>query len=796
MSSRLVDLLIDGRPVKASLGYTLMQTCSQIGVDVPRFCYHDKLLIAGNCRICLVEVAGSKKLVASCAVHVSNNMCVYTNTIRVRVARQNVLEFLLANHPLDCPICDQGGECDLQDITSVFGADRGRFYEFEKRAVLNKDFGPLIRTSMNRCIHCTRCVRFLTVSSGAAMLGMLGRGSASEISSYVNQFIYDELSGNITDLCPVGALTSKPYSFKARPWELTSIESLDIFDSLNSNLLLDVVANKISRVLPYSNELLNECWITNKARYAYDALFMQRLTACLFKVPAYIILRTLRNFTPSSPLKTNVKIYGKSHFVKVPLELACDLFILKAFDPSEPSNYFFSYVGGVLDLESTIAGKAFFNLLGVRNCAPACEFSANVVDFSFLYLFNTSLTQLSKLPSFCLLIGANTRFEAPLINLRLSKLVGSSGVSVYRIGGSVSYLNFKTRHLSNNISSFFEICEFKHPFCKNFYLSSFAYRPFILVGQSVFLNGGGFRFANFLFAFLGRLAHILDYSAALPSDCPLTYSGFGFLPLHSGRIHAFEIGLLPSILNLQLGGLNFSKLQISANVLTYSVGVDSLPQLFVSTSLVNNWLVYQGTHGIGLAAKANLVLPTLAYVERTTFYRNLLGLVQKAEMALSYDLGAKSNREIFKAVLDRMFVPAFYQVACFGGFSFLGGVSFNRELLINAELLRETQAVVTKIRFPLPLTYYSDASNQNSYLIIYGMCSLSIRSTTACAASALFTRVLFTAGLGKIFRAPLVSSILNYYGDTTSILILASKTMNLCSNLYLKRNNSFSLLYY
>lgn len=214
---KTINVLIDERPARTMLGYTIMQSCAQIGIDLPKFCYHDKLSIAGNCRICLVEVIGSKKLLASCAVHVVDNMTVYSNSSRVRVARQNVLEFLLANHPLDCPICDQGGECDLQDITSLFGADRGRFYEQEKRAVLNKDFGPLIRTSMNRCIHCTRCVRFVTASSGMAFLGTIGRGLATEISTYVGQFLFDELSGNIADLCPVGALTSKPYSFKVRP---------------------------------------------------------------------------------------------------------------------------------------------------------------------------------------------------------------------------------------------------------------------------------------------------------------------------------------------------------------------------------------------------------------------------------------------------------------------------------------------------------------------------------------------------------------------------------------------------
>lgn len=217
LSNRAISIAIDNKPIISNLGYTIMQSCAKFGIDLPRFCYHEKLPIAGNCRICLVEVLGSKKLLASCAVHISEKIGIYTNTSRVRVARQNVLEFLLANHPLDCPICDQGGECDLQDITAIFGADRGRFYEQNKRSVLNKDFGPLIRTSMNRCIHCTRCVRFLSLSSGAAILGTLGRGFATEIGAYLNRFLDDELSGNITDLCPVGALTSKPYSFRVRP---------------------------------------------------------------------------------------------------------------------------------------------------------------------------------------------------------------------------------------------------------------------------------------------------------------------------------------------------------------------------------------------------------------------------------------------------------------------------------------------------------------------------------------------------------------------------------------------------
>lgn len=254
----MIKVFIDDKPFKISNGFTILQSCALGNVELPRFCYHDKLKIAGNCRICLVEVTGSKKLVASCAAQITEFAKIYTNTIRVRVARQNVLEFLLANHPLDCPICDQGGECDLQDITTTFGADRGRFYESAKRAVLNKNIGPLVRTSMNRCIHCTRCVRFISLISGSPQLGMLNRGSSSEIGGYVDIILDDPLSGNVIDLCPVGALTSKPFAFKARTWELNSVRTIDIFDTMHSTILLDIASNQICRVLPYANAKLNE----------------------------------------------------------------------------------------------------------------------------------------------------------------------------------------------------------------------------------------------------------------------------------------------------------------------------------------------------------------------------------------------------------------------------------------------------------------------------------------------------------------------------------------------------------
>jgi len=265
---------------------TLLQYCSTVGINVPRFCYHEKLSIAGNCRMCLLEEDLGEKLLASCAIEPEEEMQFYTQTYAVKKAREGILEFLLINHPLDCPICDQGGECDLQDQTVVFGSDRGRFYE-NKRAVTDKDFGPLIKTVMNRCIHCTRCVRFLSEVAGFGDLGIIGRGGSMEIGTFVEKYIHSELSGNITDICPVGALTSKPYAFLSRPWELNSIHTIDIFDSLNSSIRIDIRGVNVLRILPRLNNYINEDWITDKIRYSYDAIKLQRLLSPLLKLSTY-----------------------------------------------------------------------------------------------------------------------------------------------------------------------------------------------------------------------------------------------------------------------------------------------------------------------------------------------------------------------------------------------------------------------------------------------------------------------------------------------------------------------------
>jgi len=295
----MLNVYINNKKYEISSGLTLIQTCNKLGFEVPRFCYHEKLSIAGNCRMCLVEISrprgpGKPKPAASCAIPTADQIFLHTNTILVKKARESVLEFLLINHPLDCPICDQGGECDLQDQTIIFGSDHGRFYE-TKRATSDKDCGPLIKTSMTRCIHCTRCVRFGNEIAGVDFLGTTGRGYYTEIAPYINNFVHSEISCNIIDLCPVGALTSKPYAFKARPWELKSFESIDILDSYCSNIRIDLRGLEIMRILPRLNEDINEEWITDKIRYCYDSFNKQRISRPFIKITNKFIKVSWKN---------------------------------------------------------------------------------------------------------------------------------------------------------------------------------------------------------------------------------------------------------------------------------------------------------------------------------------------------------------------------------------------------------------------------------------------------------------------------------------------------------------------
>ena len=331
-------IIINGREIEFEKGMTVLQACELAHVEIPRFCYHEKLSIAGNCRMCLVEMEKSPKPIASCAMPAAEGMVIKTNTEKVEKARKGVMEFLLANHPLDCPVCDQGGECDLQDQSMFYGIDKSRFKE-NKRAVPDKNMGPLIKTQMTRCIHCTRCVRFATEIAGVPELGAIGRGEDMQITTYLEQSVQSELSGNVIDLCPVGALTSKPYVFEARPWELKKTETIDVMDGVGSNIRVDTYGWEVKRILPRLNEDINEEWISDKTRYSCDGLLKQRLD------------------TPY--IKKNNKL------IKCSWDEALDV-IIKKLNETENSNIA-GHMGDLVSLETTLAFKKFFELLGSKN---------------------------------------------------------------------------------------------------------------------------------------------------------------------------------------------------------------------------------------------------------------------------------------------------------------------------------------------------------------------------------------------------------------------------------------------
>lgn len=410
--------------------------------------------------MCLVEVNNSKKLVASCAVPVSENLKIYTNNLRVKKARESVLEFLLANHPLDCPICDQGGECDLQDITVAFGSDRGRFYELEKRAVEDKYCGPLIKTVMTRCIHCTRCVRFISEVSGYPDMGTTGRGTRMEVGTYITKSLMDELSSNIIDLCPVGALTSKPYSFTSRPWELNSVESIDVFDVLCSNIRLSVYGNKIKRILPRINEALNEDWLSNKTRYIYDSFELQRITSPLLNLS---YLSSFFNFSSKGVFWVSVSwkqiLLLSSYFL---------------------NGYSFNVAFGPnLDLETISSFKDSFSSWGFLRIRSYLN------DYSSSYFSAIRVKDLEAFSTFFSL-GVYLRNEVPLLNTRVRKSSNfyMSSFKFFCVGVGVNYFTYPVKLISNNSNSVFKVFNGKHYVSKN--LSKIKGRSVIFYKQLQF----------------------------------------------------------------------------------------------------------------------------------------------------------------------------------------------------------------------------------------------------------------------------------------------------------------------
>ena len=403
----LITIKVNQREVEVNKNLTVMQACEIAGEEIPRFCYHDKLSIAGNCRMCIVEVEKAPKLMSSCTMPLIEGMSIITNSEKVKLGRKGVMEFLLINHPLDCPICDQCGECDLQDQAMYYGFDKSRFSE-NKRAVENKNMGPLVNTIMTRCIHCTRCVRFASEVAGVPEIGMLGRGENAEITTYLEKSITSELSGNVIDLCPVGALTSKPYKFKARPWELKRTDSIDIFDGVGSNIRIDSRAEEILRITPRVNEDINEEWITDKVRFNYDAYYNQRIDKPYIKKDSKLLVS---NWDESLDILKNK---------------------LKKSSP-------FALVGPQTDLETGYAVSKFMSNFGTDRVEVRTDNQTILNDNPFSYIFNTGILNIEE-SDLIILIGVNPKLEAPIINYKILKSY-NRGNDVYNIGDDIN-LNY------------------------------------------------------------------------------------------------------------------------------------------------------------------------------------------------------------------------------------------------------------------------------------------------------------------------------------------------------------------
>ncbi|MCJ1477295.1 NADH dehydrogenase (ubiquinone) 78K chain precursor, 5-prime end [Lambiella insularis] len=605
-----VELTIDGKKVSIEAGSVLIQACEKAGVTIPRYCYHEKLMIAGNCRMCLVEVERAPKPVASCAWPVQPGMVVKTDSPLTHKAREGVMEFLLANHPLDCPICDQGGECDLQDQSMRYGADRGRFHEVGgKRAVEDKNIGPLIKTSMNRCIHCTRCIRFANDVAGAPELGSTGRGNDMQIGTYLERSLDSEMSGNVIDLCPVGALTSKPYAFRARPWELTHSESVDVLDGLGSNIRIDSRGLEVMRILPRLNDDINEEWINDKTRFACDGLKTQRLTTPL--------IRRDSQFEPASWAQALTAI-GNAY---------------QQLSPKE--NEFKVIAGHLIETESLVAMKDLANKLGSDNLAldqpGGSQPLAHGIDVRANYLLNSKIFGVEEADAI-LLIGTNPRHEAANLNARIRKQWLRSDLEIGLVGEPFEG-TFEYEHLGTDAASIKKALS--GPFGKK--LQS-AKRPMIIVGSAAVEHPDSKAIFESIGSFVDK-----NQSNFITSE----WQGYNVLQRVASRAGAYEIGFTtpsPAVAS-------------ATPKMIWLLGADEISESDISKDA---FVVYQGHHGDRGAQLADVILPGAAYTEKSVTYVNTEGRVQMTRAATSLPGAARDDWKIIRAVSEYLGAPLPY----------------------------------------------------------------------------------------------------------------------------------------
>ncbi|KAK4696588.1 NADH dehydrogenase (ubiquinone) Fe-S protein 1, partial [Lecanoromycetidae sp. Uapishka_2] len=605
-----VQLTIDGKQVSIEAGSALIQACEKAGVTIPRYCYHEKLMIAGNCRMCLVEVERAPKPVASCAWPVQPGMVVKTDSALTHKAREGVMEFLLANHPLDCPICDQGGECDLQDQSMRYGADRGRFHEMAgKRAVEDKNIGPLIKTSMNRCIHCTRCIRFANDVAGAPELGSTGRGNDMQIGTYLETALDTEMSGNVIDLCPVGALTSKPYAFRARPWELDHSESVDVHDALGSNIRIDARGMEVMRIIPRLNDDVNEEWINDKTRFACDGLKTQRLTTPL--------IRRDNKFIPASWEQALTEV-GTAYQKLAPKE-----------------NEFKAMAGHLVETETLVAMKDLANKLGSDNLALdqplGSQPPAHGIDLRSSYLFNSKIYGVEEADAI-LLVGTNPRHEAAGLNARIRKQWLRSDLEVGLVGETFES-TFDFDHLGTSVADLKKALSGAWGKA----LQS-AKRPMIIVGSSAVEHPD----AKAIFETVGSF---VDKNAA--NLMTPEWQGYNVLQRAASRPGAYDVGFItPS--------------PIVANTTPKFIWLLGADEISESDIPKGAFVVYQGHHGDKGAQLADVILPGAAYTEKHGTYVNTEGRVQMTRAATSMPGAARDDWKILRAASEYLGAPLPY----------------------------------------------------------------------------------------------------------------------------------------
>ena len=597
-------LTIDGAEIEVAPGTTVFQACEQLGVEIPNFCYHARLSIAGNCRMCLVEMEKSPKPIASCAMPVTEGMVIRTNTAMVRKAREGVMEFLLINHPLDCPICDQGGECDLQDQAMAFGLGRSR-YDEAKRAVKDKYMGPLIKTIMTRCIHCTRCIRFATEIAGTDELGALGRGEHLEITTYVEQALTSELSGNLADICPVGALTHRPYAFAARPWELRNTESVDVHDAVGSNIRVDSRGREVMRVLPRLHEDINEEWISDKTRYAADGLKRARLD------------------------RPYVRRQGRLEPVPWAEAFAAIADRLGGLGGARIA----ALVGDMVCAESMMALKDLMARLGSANLDCRQDGARLEAGLRAGYLFNTTIAGIEEADA-CLLVGTNPRLEAPLINARLRKRYLLGGFRTAAVGAAAE-LGYPVEKLGPGPETLAALVAGDHPFAEHLKAVD---RPMLIVGQGALARPDG--------------AAVLAAARRLAEDRGLVVEGWnGFNVLHTAaaRVAGLDLGLVPGAGGRDLEAIldGAAKGEIEA---VYLLGADEID----TGRLGSAFVIYQGHHGDRGAQRADVILPGAAYTEKNATWVNTEGRVQQGGLAVFPPGEAREDWTILRALSEAL----------------------------------------------------------------------------------------------------------------------------------------------